>query len=204
VLSAEVQLVTRAKQLEEVADEALGCERCELHLLGTQTVFGEGDVPAEVMFVGEQPGDKEDTAGHPFVGPAGGVLHRGIERSGLAERRHYLTNAVKHFRWEERGKRRIHKTPGVEHVRACHVWLEQELRLVRPKVLVLLGATAAKSLAPDLKVTRDRGRPLEVAGVPTVLTTHPSAVLRSRERDAAMDAFVADLDVAARLLDEVG
>lgn len=194
-------MVTRARQLEEIAAEALGCERCELHRLGTQTVFGAGAVPADVMFVGEQPGDKEDREGQPFVGPAGGVLQRGLERTRLSERRVYLTNAVKHFRWEERGKRRIHKTPGVEHVRACHVWLEEELRLVRPKVLVLLGATAAKALAPELRVTRDRGRPLEVAGVPAVLTTHPSAVLRSRERDAAMAAFVADLEVVVGLLD---
>lgn len=191
----------RPERLRQVAEEAQSCERCELYLRGTQTVFGAGDVPAQLMFVGEQPGDREDLVGAPFVGPAGGVLDRGVDASGLAGCTRYVTNAVKHFRWEERGKRRIHKTPGVEHVRACHVWLERELELVSPDVLVLLGATAARAFSPQLRVTRDRGRPLEVAGLPTVLTTHPSAVLRSRERDTAMSTFVADLRVAATMIE---
>jgi len=189
--------------LDEVRHLAARCERCELYRCGTQTVFGAGDVPADVMLVGEQPGDQEDRKGQPFVGPAGRVLDEGLERAGLASRRLYATNAVKHFRWEPRGKRRIHKTPGVEHVRACHAWLVEELRLVEPTVLVLMGATAVGSMSRHHRVMRDRGQLLDLDGQPTVITVHPSSVLRSRERGAAMEAFVGDLEVVAAQLPEL-
>ena len=152
------------------------------------------------MFVGEQPGDREDRDGHPFVGPAGRVLDRALEAAGIDRRLAYVTNAVKHFRYEQRGKRRIHQRPGAEHIRACRPWLDAELEVVRPRVLVCLGAVAAQALlGSKVKVTKDRGKPLESGLAPVVLVTiHPSAILRERDepaREEAFAAFVADLRV---------
>jgi DNA polymerase len=176
---------------------AADCRRCELWERATQTVFGEGPVPAPLMLVGEQSGDKEDIEGHPFVGPAGGILDKGLERAGIDPDDAYITNVVKHFRYKARGKRRIHSKPDRWHVSACLPWLQAELAVVKPAALVCLGATAGQALlGSQIRVGRDRGRPLDsdLAELVT-LTTHPSAILRAEddERDAAMDQFVADL-----------
>lgn len=186
---------------------AAGCRGCHLWRVGTQTVFGEGARRAALMLVGEQPGDKEDLAGHPFVGPSGALLDSALERAGIARDDAYVTNAVKHFKWvpDGKGKRRIHKTPNAAEVRACHPWLDAELAVVKPRVIVALGATAAKALfGAKVRVMADRGRvlPTELAGAGFV-TVHPSAVLRtpSGDRAAAERAFVDDLRKIARYLD---
>ena len=185
---------------------AAGCRGCHLWKVGTQTVFGEGKRTATVMFVGEQPGDHEDRAGHPFVGPSGRLLDGALERAGLDRRDAYVTNAVKHFKWvpDPNGKRRIHKTPSTSEVRACHPWLDEEIAVVQPRVIVALGATAAKAVfGPQTRVTTQRGRtlrtPLAEAGFATV---HPSAVLRAPGdlRAEAEKAFVDDLKKVARYL----
>jgi uracil-DNA glycosylase family protein len=181
------------------------CRECELYKGATQAVFGEGSARATVMFVGEQPGDREDREGHPFVGPAGRVFDRALEEAGIDRKLTYVTNAVKHFRYEERGKRRIHQRPSAEHIRACRPWLDAELAAVRPRVLVCLGAVAAQALlGSKIRVTKDRGKPLESELAPVVLVTiHPSAILRERDepaRDQAFRAFVADLALAAAQL----
>ncbi len=186
--------------LEALRDAARGCTGCELWEPATQTVFGTGPTSAWLMFVGEQPGDREDLAGAPFVGPAGRLLDQALERAGIARDDTYVTNAVKHFRYEQRGSRRIHKTPGVGHVRACRPWLDAELRVVRPAVVATLGATAGKALlGPKFRITESRGTVLDWEGFALVPTIHPSAILRMEpeEKDAALDAFVADLQVAA-------
>jgi DNA polymerase len=178
------------------------CRACDLWEPATQPVPGEGPRAARAMLVGEQPGDREDLEGHPFVGPAGRVLNEGLDRAGLARDEVYLTNVVKHFRYTNRGKRRIHQKPDRWQVSACLPWLEAELKMVKPEALVLLGAVAGQALlGPGLRVTRDRGtpRPSDLAPLVTV-TTHPSAILRVRgapERAQAMDAFVADLRAVA-------
>jgi len=185
------------------------CRACDLWEGATQGVMGEGAGHARVMFVGEQPGDREDREGHPFVGPAGRVLDEGLARAGIAREEVYITNAVKHFRYKAQGKRRIHQKPDRWHVSACLPWLEAELSMVKPEALVLLGATAGQALVgPALRVGRDRGRALDcdLAEFVTV-TTHPSAILRTREDDeraAAMDAFVADLEAVAAFLKHHG
>ena len=185
------------------------CHACELWQPATQAVMGAGPAPtqARLMLVGEQPGDREDIEGKPFVGPAGRVLDQGLERAGIARGEAYVTNVVKHFRYRLRGKRRIHQTPERIHVAACRPWLDAELKLVRPEALVCLGATAAQALlGSQVRVGRDRGRPADSGLAELVtLTTHPSAILRQRdeaERAAAMDAFVADLTVVAQWLAE--
>ena len=185
---------------------AAGCRGCHLWRVGTQTVFGEGARRATLMLVGEQPGDKEDLAGHPFVGPSGALLDRALERAGIARDDAYVTNAVKHFKWvpDGQGKRRIHKTPNASEMRACHPWLDAELEVVQPRVVVALGATAAKALfCGKVRVLADRGRvlPTELADAGFV-TVHPSAVLRtpSAEHAAAEKAFVDDLKKVARYL----
>jgi len=188
--------------LDSLRQEAAHCTRCELYEAATQTVFGEGSADAWLVLVGEQPGDQEDKAGEPFVGPAGRVLAEALDRVGLDRAEIYLTNAVKHFRFEQRGPRRIHKTPTVTQVRACGPWLTGELAAVRPSALGLLGATAAKAvLGQQFRLTVDRGTVLDHDGTPTVATAHPSAILRTppEERDAAVAAFVADLEVLAGL-----
>ena len=201
--AASVDPATTAPQLDDLdalRDAARGCTGCALWEPATQTVFGSGPSSAWLMFVGEQPGDREDVAGEPFVGPAGRLLDRALEQAGIARHDTYVTNAVKHFRFERRGARRIHKTPAVGHVRACRPWLDAELRVVRPAVVATLGATAAKALlGPSFRITRSRGTVLDWEGLALVPTIHPSAILRMEpdERDAVLEAFVADLRVAA-------
>ena len=189
--------------LDQVREEAAACTRCELHKLGTQTVFGEGDHTADVMLIGEQPGDKEDLEGRPFVGPAGRLLDRALAEAGIDRSRAYVTNAVKHFKWKPApaGKRRIHDKPNREEVKACRPWLEAEIELVNPKLVVCLGATAAQSLlGPSFKVTQMRGQFLEWPYAPKLIATvHPSSILRGDpdSREAAFQGLVADLRVAA-------
>ncbi|MBA8793314.1 DNA polymerase [Friedmanniella endophytica] len=185
-------------------EAAAGCRGCELWEPATQVVFSAGNDHAPLMLVGEQPGDQEDQRGIPFVGPAGQVLQRALAEAGIERSRVYVTNAVKHFRFELRGKRRIHQTPQVSHIKACKPWLEAEVAQVRPALVIALGATAGKSLlGSDFRITQQRGRRLEaVVGpttVPVVATIHPSAVLRTEEgpdRDAAYAGLVADLRTA--------
>jgi uracil-DNA glycosylase len=184
---------------------AAGCTACPLHLTGTKTVFGEGLRRAEVMLVGEQPGDREDVEGRPFVGPAGRLLDEALTESGIDRDDAYVTNVVKHFKWQARGKRRIHQKPNWSEIAACRPWLEAELEVVRPTALVCLGATAAQALlGRQFRVTRDRGRLVESPLAPvTLATVHPSSILRapddeSRRRDRAL--FVADLRAAAEAI----
>ena len=195
-------------ELDEVRAAAAGCRACDLWARATQTVFGKGPVPARLMLVGEQPGDHEDVEGEPFVGPAGGVLARGLEEAGIDRERAFVTNVVKHFKWRPNpgGRRRLHEKPNKVEVGACLPWVEAELELVRPEALVLLGATALSALGPAFSVMRDRGKPLDLEYAPLVLTTvHPSSILRAGAgRDAAYRAFVRDLLVVARWLDRAG
>jgi uracil-DNA glycosylase family protein len=188
--------------LDDLRRDAAHCTRCELYEPATQTVFGEGSTSAWLVLVGEQPGDREDKEGRPFVGPAGRVLDEALEKVGIAREEVYLTNAVKHFRFERKGSRRLHRTPAATHVRACGPWLADELSTVSPSALGLLGATAAKALlGRQFRLTVDRGRVLEHEGRSVVATTHPSAILRTpaESRDEALAAFVEDLGVLAGL-----
>jgi DNA polymerase len=177
------------------------CRGCPLYERATQAVFGRGPVPAELMLVGEQPGDQEDKVGEPFVGPAGRVLDRALAEAGIARDKAYVTNAVKHFKWKERGPRRIHDKPSWTEQMACLPWLGAELALVRPRALVLLGATASQSLlGRDFRVTRSREKPLESALADLVLATiHPSAVLRADDHEEAFASLVDDLRQVRRL-----
>jgi uracil-DNA glycosylase family protein len=193
--------------LAEVREAAGECTACHLHRRATQTVFGEGPKQAPIMLVGEQPGDYEDVAGKPFVGPAGKIMDRALEEAGIDRKEVYVTNAVKHFKWEPRGKRRIHKKPNAREIAACRPWLEAELRLVKPKLLLVLGATAAQAIfGPSFRVTRERGKVLSSELAPKVMATvHPSSLLRqpdeeSREREYAR--FVADLRAALKAAGE--
>jgi len=179
------------------------CQGCPLYLGATQTVFGEGPTDARVMLVGEQPGDREDVEGHPFVGPAGKLLDEALAAAGLARKTVYITNAVKHFYFEPRGKFRLHKRPPATAVKACRPWLAAEVDVLKPRVVVLLGATAAQAiLGASFRVTRDRGKVITGSIAPAVIATlHPSAVLRmpgAGEMDAAFRLLVADLKLAAR------
>jgi uracil-DNA glycosylase len=188
--------------LTSVRDAAARCQACDLYARATQTVFGEGPRRADVMMVGEQPGDVEDVEGHPFVGPAGRLLDRALEQAGIDRRLVYLTNVVKHFKWEPRGKRRIHAKPNTAEVSACRPWLEAEILLVKPRILVCLGAVAAQALlGRSFKVSAERGRFVDSALAPRVTATvHPSSILRARDdvsRREAMDQFVADLRIVA-------
>jgi uracil-DNA glycosylase family protein len=190
---------TLAKLREAVQE----CHACELYRDATQAVLGEGRPGARTMLVGEQPGDREDREGAPFVGPAGALLDRALEAAGIAREDAYVTNVVKHFRFRARGKRRIHQKPGREHIEACRPWLEAELAVVRPKVLVCLGAVAAQALLGNqVRVTRDRGVPIESDLADFVIVTvHPSSILRAGEdREAAYAAFVHDLERVAEVL----
>ncbi len=181
------------------------CRACDLWEGATQPVLGEGPLKAHVMLVGEQPGDREDVEGHPFVGPAGRVLDRGLERAGIAREDAFVTNVVKHFRYKQRGKRRIHQTPDRWQVNACLPWLRAERALINPAAVVLLGATAAQALlGPSIRIGRDRGRPIDsdLAELVTI-TAHPSSILRARdepEREQAMEAFIDDLRGVAEWL----
>lgn len=191
--------------LSRLRKAAAGCRACELWRKGTQTVFGEGAPDAPVMLIGEQPGDREDLAGRPFVGPAGALLDRALADAGIPRDDVYLTNVVKHFNWEARGKRRIHRKPNLSHIRACRPWLDAEINLVEPEVVVLLGATAAQSLlGRDFKVTQHRGEFVESSLAPCVMATvHPSSILRARDsatRHAELEAFVRDLQGVAKAL----
>jgi DNA polymerase len=170
---------------------AKSCRDCPLWANATQTVFGEGDPHARVMLVGEQPGDQEDLQGHPFIGPAGQLLDRALEEAGVDRRTVYVTNAVKHFKWEPRGKRRLHKTPAQREIDACHQWLEGEIRAVKPQVIVALGATAAKAiLGKDFRVTKQRGKFMSSALAPFVFATlHPSAILRAPDEKSRAEGF---------------
>lgn len=193
--------------LDELRVAAAGCQACELWKNATQTVFGEGRSSAKIIFVGEQPGDREDLAGRPFVGPAGMVLDRALEEAGIDRDEVYVTNAVKHFKWarDERGKRRIHKKPNASQINACLPWLEAELAAIKPKVLVCLGATAAQALlGRSFSVSRQRGELVKSPLAPYVLATvHPSSLLRmpeEKDRQAEMKRFVEDLRKVARLI----
>jgi uracil-DNA glycosylase family protein len=191
--------------LSTLREAAAGCRGCHLWRGATQTVFGEGLKRARVMFVGEQPGDKEDLAGKPFVGPAGRELDKGLEAAGIARDEAYVTNVVKHFKFEERGRRRIHQTPKRFEIDACSPWLEEELRVVGPEALVLLGATAAKALmGSSFRLTKHRGELLDSELAPIVTATiHPSAILRQQDdasRSAEREAFAEDLRVVVKAL----
>jgi uracil-DNA glycosylase len=188
--------------LGEAREAAKACKRCDLWKTGTQTVFGEGSPDSELVLVGEQPGDKEDLEGRPFVGPAGRLLDEALEQAGIDRRTAYVTNVVKHFKWQPRGKRRIHQKPNAAEIAACRVWLDTELTLLRPKVLVCLGATAAQALlGRQFRVSKQRGVPVESDLAPVVMATvHPSAILRSDNREAEMGLFVDDLKQVAKAL----
>lgn len=195
--------MTRGRELAALRDDASGCTRCHLFEDATQTVFGEGPVDADLMLVGEQPGDQEDRQGTPFVGPAGGVLDDALRDAGIDRDRTYVTNVVKHFKFTRRGKRRIHDKPNREEVEACMPWLEGEITAVEPTVVVLMGATAARALlGSSFRVTRQRGEVFERNGYRLAATVHPSSILRSPSdrRQAAYDDLVADLAGIAELL----
>jgi uracil-DNA glycosylase len=199
---------SRSVSLDELREEARACQDCALWANATQTVFGAGDPHARVMLVGEQPGDEEDKKGLPFVGPAGRLLDRALEAAGVDRAHVYVTNAVKHFKWQLRGKRRLHKTPAQREIDACHRWLEGEIQAVQPQVIVALGATAAKALiGPQFKVSVDRGRFVESPLAPYVFATfHPSALLRLKEeeeKEAAFEQLVTDLKLIREALGNV-
>ena len=196
-------LVPDRPSLPKLREAAAGCTACDLYKTGTQTVFGEGARSADALFVGEQPGDQEDKAGKPFVGPAGRLLDEALEDAGVDRTQVYVTNVVKHFKWVGRGKRRIHQKPNWTEIAACRPWLEAELAVVEPRVLVCLGATAAQALlGRQFRVTKERGRPVESDLAEHVLATiHPSAILRDPEtREQEYAAFVDDLKTVAALL----
>jgi DNA polymerase len=191
--------------MTSLREAARDCRGCPLFRNATQTVFGKGRVSARIVLVGEQPGNEEDLRGEPFVGPAGRILDDALEAAGIARADAYVTNVVKHFKWTPAGKRRLHKKPSAREVTACRPWLEQELELIRPDVLVCLGATAAQALlGREFRVTVQRGKLVDTALAPKALATiHPSAVLRQQtpeDRAREMSRFAADLEVAARLL----
>jgi uracil-DNA glycosylase len=202
-VTSAADFVPNRKTLPTLRKAAAGCHGCDLYKDATQTVFGEGPEDARIVMVGEQPGDREDVAGRPFVGPAGALLDRAIEEASLARDDIYLTNVVKHFKFVMRGKRRIHKKPDLEEIRACIPWLDAELARIEPKALVLMGATAAQAiLGRSFRVTHHRGEFLDSPLAPLVTATvHPSSILRSRtdqERRSSFDAFVDDLRRVAR------
>jgi DNA polymerase len=206
VTNPPIRSVPEARTMAEVRQEAAHCTACDLWKNATQTVFGEGALNAAIMFVGEQPGDQEDRAGRPFVGPAGKLLDKALEEAGIDRSAVYVTNAVKHFKWEPaaRGKRRIHKKPRYLEIQACRSWLDSELQLVQPKVLVALGATAAQALfGREFSVMRQRGQPIETSLAPiAVATVHPSSILRAPDdvaRQQQMGEFIKDLKAIAKL-----
>jgi uracil-DNA glycosylase family protein len=199
-------LIPERPTLPRLREAAADCRACPLWKPATQTVFGEGRRSSQLMLVGEQPGDREDREGEPFVGPAGRVLDEALQRAGIAREETYLTNAVKHFKWRPAGKRRLHQTPRANEIEACRPWLEAELAVVKPQALVCLGAIAAKALlGSKVRVTKDRGRPIESELAPVVgVTVHPSSILRMREdeeRRIAREELAADLAFFAREMD---
>ena len=198
-------LVPRKPTLAKLRQAAAGCRACDLWKRGSQTVFGEGPLRARVMLVGEQPGDREDLEGRPFVGPAGRILDTSLEKAGIDRRAVYVTNLVKHFKWEPRGKRRIHQKPNSVEIAACRPWLDAEIALVAPEVIVCLGATAAQALiGRSFRVSRQRGEFVASSLAPRVLATvHPSSILRApddKRRRAETEKFVADLKKVAKAL----
>jgi uracil-DNA glycosylase len=206
-MSSAAEFLPSKRTLKALASAAEGCRGCPLFEDATQVVFGEGRSSARLMLVGEQPGDKEDKEGEPFVGPAGRVLDKALEEAGIDRSEAYVTNAVKHFKWRPRGNRRLHQTPRVGEIEACKPWLEAEMQVVEPEAVLAMGATAARSLfGTKVKVTKDRGKPLESPLAPVAaVTIHPSAILRLRdhdEREAEMAGFVADLEGVAAALKE--
>jgi uracil-DNA glycosylase family protein len=201
-------VASTARTISQLRQTAANCKACYLWKNATQTVFGEGSPKARIMFVGEQPGDQEDRNGHPFVGPAGKLLNEALERAGIDRAEVYVTNVVKHFKWtpSERGKRRIHKKPHYAEIEACRPWLDAELRMVKPEILVCLGATAAQSLlGRTFSVSQQRGQRVESPLAPYVTATvHPSSILRapdSKSRELQMRAFIKDLVKIAKLMD---
>ena len=195
--------------LDTLRAEAAGCQACDLWKCGTQTVFGEGPEHAPLMLVGEQPGDREDIEGHPFVGPAGALLDRALDEAGIDRTNVYVTNTVKHFKWTAKGKRRIHQKPNAAEVEACRPWLEAEIAAVRPRMVVALGAVAAQALlGKQFRVTKQRGELFEQADGPVLTATvHPSSILRAPDDDTRrreMAAFVDDLRAVAKRLAETG
>lgn len=199
------ELIPEQPSLPGLKEAAAGCQACDLYKTGTQTVFGDGATHARVMFVGEQPGDREDIEGKPFVGPAGRLLDEALVAAGIDRTRVYITNAVKHFKWKPAGKRRLHQKPNAAEINACRPWLDAEIAVVNPTLIVLLGATAAQAmLGREFRVSTQRGQFFERPGVPTMMATvHPSSILRAPDdesRELEMEAFIRDLrKVAARL-----
>ena len=205
--TSAAQFLPRTHTLPALREAAKDCRGCELYERGTQTVFGEGTTAADLMLVGEQPGDYEDRQGKPFVGPAGRLLDKALDKAGIDRSSVYVTNAVKHFKWEPRGKRRIHQKPNAREVSACKPWLEAEISAVKPKVIVALGATAAQSLlGSQFRVSRQRGQLVSSPLAPNVMATvHPSSILRAQDdetREVEMGLFVKDLEKVAPLLRE--
>jgi len=198
-------LVPDRLSLRALKEAAAGCTACPLHETGTQTVFGEGLARAEILFVGEQPGDREDREGKPFVGPAGRLLDQALEEVGIDRRLAYVTNVVKHFKWTPKGKRRIHAKPNWSEIAACRPWLDAEIEVVGPRVIVCLGATAAQALlGRDFRVTRQRGEVVDSGyGIPAIATVHPSSILRAEDedREAEYAAFVDDLAAIRRFVE---
>jgi uracil-DNA glycosylase family protein len=200
--------VPDTSSLTEVREAARKCTACHLYKRATQTVFGEGPKRAPIMLVGEQPGDYEDVAGKPFVGPAGKILDRALAEAGINRDEVYVTNAVKHFKWEPRGKRRIHKKPNSREMAACRPWMDAEMRLVKPKMVICLGSTAGQAFfGPSFRVTRERGKVLSSKLAPKVVATvHPSSLLRQPDevsRDREYAHFVVDLKKALKAADEI-
>src|SRR5439155_26010234 len=199
------RFVPNERTLPSLKGAAAGCKACDLWEKGTQTVFGEGEPRARAILIGEQPGDVEDVAGRPFVGPAGKLLDTALERAGIDRSKVYVTNVVKHFKWEPRGKRRIHSTPDLEEITACRPWLDAEIEVLKPEIIVCLGATAAQALlGRQFRVTRQRGEFIPSPLAPTVMATvHPSSILRAPDDEARhvqMESFVLDLKKVAPLL----
>jgi uracil-DNA glycosylase len=203
--SSAADLIPDQMSLPLLKDAAADCRACDLWEKGTQTVFGDGRTRARVMFVGEQPGNEEDLTGKPFVGPAGRLFDNALDEAGIDRKQTYVTNVVKHFKWEPRGKRRIHKKPNAQEISACRPWLEAEFALVKPKVIVALGATAAQALlGPQFRVTKERGKFIESTLAPYIMATvHPSSILRAPDdetRRLEYRRFVDDLKKLARVL----
>jgi DNA polymerase len=190
--------------ISDLREEARGCRACDLWKIGTQTVFGEGGERSRVIFIGEQPGDQEDLAGRPFVGPAGKLLDRALEEAGIDRETVYMTNVVKHFKWKPRGKRRIHEKPGTKEINACIPWLDGEIAALQPEIIVCLGATAAQALlGKDFRVTKERGKWIDrEGGVKIIATVHPSSILRAPgdARDIEYREFVHDLKIVAKAI----
>jgi len=197
------QLFPQAESLDDLRARAKHCKACELWRNATQTVFGEGADSSKILFVGEQPGDQEDLQGRPFVGPAGKLLDSALEEAGIAREKTYITNAVKHFKWEPRGKRRIHKKPNGAEIAACRPWLDTEIAILQPEVIVCLGATAAQALlGREFRVTQHRGEIMKSSLAPFIMATvHPSSILRAADeesRQAEMERFIGDLKKLSR------